>query len=97
MGKKQQEKPPNRLAIIMSSIATGSKVVLFALLEFTSMEQCEKSREILLPVSHHGLIYECEWDLQSQVFYYQHSQIHAHFLEIPPSRPYIIEYKTNAR
>ena len=39
----------------MSSVATGTKVLLFALLEFNSFEDCNKAKEILTPLGHHGL------------------------------------------
>ena len=82
----------------MGSVATGSKVILFAVLEFTSMEDCNRARDLLVPAIHHDLMYECEWDLQSSVFYYHHSQIHTHFSVIPPDRPERLDhYPTNAK
>jgi hypothetical protein len=82
----------------MNSVATGTKVLLFVLMEFTSMEECNRSRELLMPVVHHDLIYQCEWHNHSSVFYMTHSERHVHFSEIPPSRPdNLYYYKTNAR
>lgn len=81
----------------MSSVATGTKVLLFALLEFSSFEDCNKAREILTPLGHHGLIYECEHHNHSSVFYFHHSAKHKFYSRFPMKRPYIIEFPTNAR
>ncbi len=81
----------------MSSVATGTKVLLFALLEFNSFEQCNKAREILFPIGHHNLIYECQWHNHSSVFYFKHSEKHTFFSKPPLPRPKILEYHTNVR
>ena len=71
----------------MSTVATGTKVLLFALLEFNSFENCNKAKEILAPLGHHNLIYECQWHNHSDVFYFTHSERHVFFSTAPLSRP----------
>ena len=82
----------------MSTVATGTKVLLFALLEFSSFEDCNKAKEILAPLGHHNLIYECQWHNHSDVFYFTHASKHEFYSQMPlkrPDRHYY--YPTNAR
>ena len=82
----------------MESVATGTKVLLFALLEFASFEECNRAKQLLAPFGHHSLIYECEWHNHSSVFYFTHSAKHKYYAEIPMSRPdRLYYYPTNAK
>ena len=53
----------------MSSVATGTKVLLFAFLEFNSFDECNVALEYLKPYAHHDIIAECEWHNHSDVFF----------------------------
>lgn len=81
----------------MTSVVTGTKVLLFALLEFSSFEDCTKAREILAPLVHHDLIYQCEWHNHSSVFFFEHSAKHRFYSKKPLPRPYILTNSTNVR
>tara|TARA_A100001515_G_C4495477_1_gene184794 strand:+ start:95 stop:340 length:246 start_codon:yes stop_codon:yes gene_type:complete len=81
----------------MTSVATGTKVLLFAFLEFSSFEDCNKAREILAPLVHHDLIYQCEWHNHSSVFFFEHSAKHKFYSTKPHKKPHIIDFPTNAR
>jgi hypothetical protein len=82
----------------VSTVATGTKVLLFALLEFSSFEDCNKAKEILAPLGHHNLIYECQWHNHSDVFYFTHASKHEFYSRMPLRRPdRLYYYPTNAK
>ena len=69
----------------------GGTWVLFMVLEFTSIEDCQHIRTLLLPLDHMGLSYQCELDKDSTVFWLDHHQRHRQYVKIPLYRPRSIE------
>ena len=74
----------------MSSVATGTKVLLFAFLEFNSFDECNVALEYLKPYAHQEIIAECEWHNHSDIFFFTHAERHAFFAKEPLQRPQII-------
>jgi len=66
-------------------------ILAILMLEFTSVEQCQATVEQLMPFIHHGIHIPCTLHNETFAFYLEHHYRHIHFMEIPPSRPKVLE------
>ncbi len=57
------------------------------MLDFPTLEQCQVIVQQLLPFTHHGIHIPCTPHDQSFAFWFEHFERHAHYMEIPLSRP----------
>ena len=65
--------------------------------KFNSFEDCNKAKEILTPLGHHGLIYECQWHNHSNIFYFTHASKHKFYVKSPLRRPDNLTKKSGIR
>jgi len=66
-------------------------ILAILMLEFPSMEQCQTIVEQLMVFTHHNIHIPCTLHNESFAFFYEHHYRHIHFMEIPPSRPKVLE------